>query len=205
MVWCGVVVYKIAPPMRAHTLAHKVSLIQYVACMLTDIQPFYSSPSGEALKCIMCHGFHHMLCINPPMLKKPSKGFAFQCALCTKLAMDSSQSPTTNAGLLKTTTNNSASSSGQNTPRGSPKQKSQPTLTVAPSSGSKGSRVSIPSPPGPHEQKMSHMWPFRYFGTHADIQDIFGAHPFCHVLGACLATPCLVTGSNNLIFTLTHH
>ncbi|KAF8988485.1 putative PHD type zinc finger protein with BAH domain-containing protein [Haplosporangium bisporale] len=132
-----------------------------------------ASEYTDAHRCIMCHGFHHMLCINPPMLKKPSKGFAFQCALCTKLAMDSSQSPTTNAGLLKTTTNNSASSSGQNTPRGSPKQKSQPTLTVAPSSGSKGSRVAIPSPPGPHEQKMSHMWPFRYFGTHADIQDIF--------------------------------
>ncbi|KAF9205357.1 putative PHD type zinc finger protein with BAH domain-containing protein [Podila verticillata] len=145
-----------------YTDAHRVCLICKRWCA-----------SGEALKCIMCHGFHHMLCINPPMLKKPSKGFAFQCALCTKLAMDSSQSPTTNAGLLKTTTNNSASSSGQNTPRGSPKQKSQPTLTVAPSSGSKGSRVAIPSPPGPHEQKMSHMWPFRYFGTHADIQDIF--------------------------------
>ncbi|KAG0361855.1 putative PHD type zinc finger protein with BAH domain-containing protein [Podila minutissima] len=148
-----------------YTDAHRVCLICKRWCA-----------SGEALKCIMCHGFHHMLCINPPMLKKPSKGFAFQCALCTKLAMDSSASPTTNSSsLLKSTTNNSASSSGQNTPRGSPKQKSQPILTVAPSSGSKGSRQvsTVSAPPGPHEQKMSHMWPFRYFGTHADIRDIF--------------------------------
>ncbi|KAG0334012.1 putative PHD type zinc finger protein with BAH domain-containing protein [Podila horticola] len=105
-----------------YTDAHRVCLICKRWCA-----------SGEALKCIMCHGFHHMLCINPPMLKKPSKGFAFQCALCTKLAMDSSASPTTNSlSLLKSTTNNSASSSGQNTPRGSPKQKSQPTLAVVP-------------------------------------------------------------------------
>ncbi|KAF9307186.1 putative PHD type zinc finger protein with BAH domain-containing protein [Mortierella antarctica] len=105
-----------------YTDAHRVCLICKRWCA-----------SGEALKCIMCHGFHHMLCINPPMLKKPSKGFAFQCALCTKLAMDSSASPTTNSSsLLKSATNNSASSSGQNTPRGSPKQKSQPILTVAP-------------------------------------------------------------------------
>ncbi|KAG0206051.1 putative PHD type zinc finger protein with BAH domain-containing protein [Mortierella sp. GBA30] len=163
-----------------YTDAHRVCLICKRWCA-----------SGEALKCIMCQGFHHMLCINPPMLRKPSKGFAFQCALCTKLAMDSASPSSTSSPLLQkqsSSVNNhtSASSSGQNSPRGSPKQKSVSTLTVVPvSNGTKNSghprhasrhdvRFLTPSAPlTPQDQKMSHMWPFRYFGTHADIQDIF--------------------------------
>ncbi|KAF9906089.1 putative PHD type zinc finger protein with BAH domain-containing protein [Linnemannia zychae] len=150
-----------------YTDAHRVCLICKRWCA-----------SGEALKCIMCQGFHHMLCINPPMLRKPSKGFAFQCALCTKLAMDSASS-SPSALKQASVVNNSAASSGQNSPRGSPKQKSVPTLTVAPSTrnsnthknDSKALLASAPSTS--QDQKMSHMWPFRYFGTHADIQDIF--------------------------------
>ncbi|KAK3835742.1 MAG: hypothetical protein J3R72DRAFT_451185 [Linnemannia gamsii] len=150
-----------------YTDAHRVCLICKRWCA-----------SGEALKCIMCQGFHHMLCINPPMLRKPSKGFAFQCALCTKLAMDSTSS-SPSALKQSSAINNSAASSGQNSPRGSPKQKSVPTLTVAPATrnsnahknDSKSLLASAPSTS--QDQKMSHMWPFRYFGTHADIQDIF--------------------------------
>ena len=134
--------------------------------------------SGEALKCIMCQGFHHMLCINPPMLRKPSKGFAFQCALCTKLAMDSASSSPT-APKQSSVVSNSAASSGQNSPRGSPKQKSVATLTVVPATRNSNTRNDAKSllasaPSTSQDQKMSHMWPFRYFGTHADIQDIFG-------------------------------
>ncbi|KAF9093185.1 putative PHD type zinc finger protein with BAH domain-containing protein [Mortierella sp. GBA35] len=150
-----------------YTDAHRVCLICKRWCA-----------SGEALKCIMCQGFHHMLCINPPMLRKPSKGFAFQCALCTKLAMDSASS-SPSALKQSSAANNSGASSGQNSPRGSPKQKSATTLTVIPPSrnssthrnDSKSLLASAPSTS--QDQKMSHMWPFRYFGTHADIDDIF--------------------------------
>ncbi|KAF9981891.1 putative PHD type zinc finger protein with BAH domain-containing protein [Mortierella antarctica] len=165
-----------------YTDAHRVCLICKRWCA-----------SGEALKCIMCQGFHHMLCINPPMLKKPSKGFAFQCALCSKLAMDSSSQPaaTSPPALQKHTSainiHTSASTSGQNSPRGSPKQKAVSPLAVIPiaNGGSKSSQSNakkstrqdpylIPAAPlTPQDQRMSHMWPFRYFGTHADIQDIF--------------------------------
>ncbi|KAF9194953.1 putative PHD type zinc finger protein with BAH domain-containing protein [Haplosporangium sp. Z 11] len=164
-----------------YTDAHRICLICKRWCA-----------SGEALKCVMCHGFHHMLCINPPMLRKPSKGFAFQCALCTKLSMDSASStPSTTSSFLakqSSAVNNSASSSGQNSPRSSPKQRPVPTMTVIPtpngtSSTSQSStrsnsrsdmvNLTVTAPLTSQDQKMSHMWPFRYFGTHADIQDIF--------------------------------
>lgn len=148
------------------------------ACPNTKKWFLFVSISGEALKCIMCQGFHHMLCINPPMLRKPSKGFAFQCALCTKLAMDSASSSPT-ALKQSSVVTNSAASSGQNSPRGSPKQKSVATLTVVPATRNSNTRNDAKSllasaPSTSQDQKMSHMWPFRYFGTHADIQDIFG-------------------------------
>ncbi|KAF9581173.1 putative PHD type zinc finger protein with BAH domain-containing protein, partial [Lunasporangiospora selenospora] len=136
--------------------------------------------SGEALKCIMCLGFHHMLCINPPMLRKPAKGFAFQCALCTKLVMDSASSTpmsTPYASKLTPMTNisQSAQSSVQSSPKGSPKQKALTlsTQTSCSSSRNDNSTTHLSSSFDPKDQKMSHMWPFRYFGTHADIRDIF--------------------------------
>ncbi|KAG0234629.1 putative PHD type zinc finger protein with BAH domain-containing protein [Actinomortierella wolfii] len=173
--------------------------------------------NGEALKCIMCQGYHHMLCMNPPMLRKPSKGFAFQCALCTKLAMESSSStPGSTAPRLHGSSNgkeaqsnnntnssnngdSSNASSGQNSPRSSPMQKSTPIMTFTPAGDSpsgtrvlngrgrstrnSGSNSHAAATPVAHgkggplimeqKQRMSHLWPFRYFGTHADIRDIF--------------------------------
>ncbi|KAF9159111.1 putative PHD type zinc finger protein with BAH domain-containing protein [Actinomortierella ambigua] len=163
--------------------------------------------------------------MNPPMLRKPSKGFAFQCALCTKLAMESSSTTpgstaprlqgnangTTSTTTTTTTTSSSTTtslnangdssnaSSGQNSPRGSPKQKSTPIMMITPAADSpagqkvlngrgrptrnSGSNSSTANTPMSHgksgllisdqKQRMSHLWPFRYFGTHADIRDIF--------------------------------
>ncbi|KAF9436937.1 putative PHD type zinc finger protein with BAH domain-containing protein [Entomortierella beljakovae] len=113
---------------------------------------------------------------------------AHRCALCTKLAMESSSSPplpsSPSPKQSSSVANNSTTSSGQNspTPRGSPKHKSAATLAIAPTNNSNGTTsqddnkagsTKLTAPTTPQDQKMSHMWPFRYFGTHADIQDIF--------------------------------
>lgn len=38
----------------------------------------------ESVVCGVCHGHYHMLCLDPPLLKKPSRGFLWSCAPCTK-------------------------------------------------------------------------------------------------------------------------
>lgn len=40
--------------------------------------------SQESVTCASCHKFYHMLCLDPPLLKKPSRGFSWSCAPCNK-------------------------------------------------------------------------------------------------------------------------
>ncbi|KAG2175457.1 hypothetical protein INT43_001104 [Umbelopsis isabellina] len=40
--------------------------------------------SADSVKCSSCQNNYHMGCVNPPLSRKPSKGFAWQCAVCFK-------------------------------------------------------------------------------------------------------------------------
>lgn len=40
--------------------------------------------STASVKCAACHKSYHMACLKPPLARKPPKGFAWQCALCTR-------------------------------------------------------------------------------------------------------------------------
>jgi hypothetical protein len=48
---------------------------------------FYSTSS---VKCAGCQKSFHMSCLSPPLTRKPSKGFAWQCAFCSKVDSDDS-------------------------------------------------------------------------------------------------------------------
>lgn len=41
-------------------------------------------PSSASVTCSGCGKHFHMLCLDPPLLKKPSRGFSWTCALCSK-------------------------------------------------------------------------------------------------------------------------
>lgn len=38
----------------------------------------------DSINCVVCNKYYHMLCLDPPLLKKPSRGFSWSCAVCTK-------------------------------------------------------------------------------------------------------------------------
>ncbi|POS86563.1 hypothetical protein EPUL_001293 [Erysiphe pulchra] len=40
--------------------------------------------SYDSVDCAVCQNTYHMVCINPPLLKKPSRGFAWACGPCSK-------------------------------------------------------------------------------------------------------------------------
>ncbi|RKF63454.1 putative bah domain-containing protein [Erysiphe neolycopersici] len=40
--------------------------------------------SNDSVDCAVCQNTYHMICINPPLLKKPSRGFAWACGPCSK-------------------------------------------------------------------------------------------------------------------------
>ncbi|ODV76943.1 uncharacterized protein CANTADRAFT_71228 [Suhomyces tanzawaensis NRRL Y-17324] len=37
-----------------------------------------------SISCVVCNKYFHMYCLDPPLTKKPSRGFSWSCALCTK-------------------------------------------------------------------------------------------------------------------------
>ncbi|KAI0364362.1 hypothetical protein BV20DRAFT_1125672 [Pilatotrama ljubarskyi] len=41
-------------------------------------------PPAETLQCDRCKKFFHMECVNPPMLSKPSRGYGWTCAPCSR-------------------------------------------------------------------------------------------------------------------------
>lgn len=46
--------------------------------MMTDIY------SNDSIDCAVCQNTYHMCCVSPPLVKKPSRGFAWACGPCSK-------------------------------------------------------------------------------------------------------------------------
>ena len=44
----------------------------------------WCSSTQDSINCVECGKFYHMLCLDPPLLKRPSRGFSWSCAACTK-------------------------------------------------------------------------------------------------------------------------
>lgn len=42
------------------------------------------SSSSDSIECCECGDIYHMLCLDPPLTKKPARGFAWSCIRCTK-------------------------------------------------------------------------------------------------------------------------
>lgn len=79
--------------------------------------------SAVSVKCAGCQKSYHMSCLNPPLVRKPSKGFAWQCAFCTRqevLAESNPDSPVTSASHTR-------SSSKASSPESSESQNQQQT------------------------------------------------------------------------------
>ncbi|KAI7894371.1 BAH domain-containing protein [Mucor mucedo] len=146
--------------------------------------------SAVSVKCAGCQKSYHMSCLNPPLVRKPSKGFAWQCAFCTRqeVLADSSSSqspmsigrdtppirpspdldhPPSKSELKRQTRATRSQASLISTSSSSAKltiQQSQPTQEIklkAPKKAPKNQQI-----------KMTHMWPFRYFGINTNIGDI---------------------------------
>ena len=40
--------------------------------------------SAESVQCDRCKNFFHMKCVQPPLLAKPSRGYGWTCAPCSR-------------------------------------------------------------------------------------------------------------------------
>ncbi|KAL0095044.1 hypothetical protein F4703DRAFT_1821960 [Phycomyces blakesleeanus] len=131
--------------------------------------------SAKSVKCAACLKSYHMSCLNPPLLRKPSKGFAWQCASCTREELLGGSSQNTS------TPSESDSSSNSSKPVSSSRPKRQ-TRTATRANVTKTTQKQIKkrvapteprhTPKAPEEMTMTAMWPFRYFNMSTQLLDI---------------------------------
>ncbi|KAI8136699.1 hypothetical protein BJV82DRAFT_647095 [Fennellomyces sp. T-0311] len=133
--------------------------------------------SATSVRCAACQKNYHMACLNPPLLRKPSKGFAWQCAFCSRKEVLETPQP----AHPPEKSNHSPSSGGRRPTRNAARstaQKPEAPLAHIASNGQKQPELKLRLQPNsvekdrPEEPRMTNMWPFRYFGIHTDIHDI---------------------------------
>ncbi|KAK9467533.1 hypothetical protein V1512DRAFT_261402 [Lipomyces arxii] len=132
----------------------------------------------ESVCCAVCENDYHMSCVRPALLKKPSRGFAWSCAVCSRdkereLAeskgkllpgsiedefdetMVDAEDPANAAG------NSEASGSGETTPD---ETEIQPASRTA---------FKVADDKLSNEQKRElSLWPYRYLGIHCKLGEI---------------------------------
>ncbi|EAU90390.2 ZNF1 [Coprinopsis cinerea okayama7 len=110
-------------------------------------------PSADTVQCDRCKRFFHMRCVQPPLLAKPTRGYGWTCAPCSRRheeEVDSHDVRPSSSAAGKAHRSNAPPARGRGRPR---KDK-----TLA----EKEENLPV---------KHFKMWPFRYFGQHTVAED----------------------------------
>jgi hypothetical protein len=125
--------------------------------------------ANESVDCAICKFSYHMNCVQPPLPKKPSRGFAWACAPCSR------------ASERKLETHLTPSASGEVTEaeveeeEPAPPEEALPlisnTTTRAPSPSESDEMIIDDHPATQAEIALAQMWPMRYLGIHCRVED----------------------------------
>lgn len=117
----------------------------------------------ESVECAVCKNMYHMQCMKPPLLKKPSRGFGWSCAACSRAQerrLEARHTPlmgeTTEAEDEELLEEEEVDSGAVN--------------TTAPSPNSSDAEVDL-HPGTQAEIRLAKMWPMRYLGIHCRPED----------------------------------
>ena len=121
--------------------------------------------STDSVDCAICKNSYHMNCVQPPLPKKPSRGFAWACGPCSR------------ASEKKIEQRNTPTVSGN---ASEAEEEEEMVEEEQPSASNDTTRA--PSPSGPDmivddhpatqaEIAMAKMWPMRYLGIHCRVED----------------------------------
>ncbi|THV02548.1 hypothetical protein K435DRAFT_749271 [Dendrothele bispora CBS 962.96] len=110
-------------------------------------------PTPDSVQCDRCKRYFHMRCVNPPLLAKPSRGYGWTCAPCSRKheeEVDSRDVRHTTPGDKRSLKSNAPA------PRGRGRPRKDRTLAEK--------EENLPV-------KYFKMWPFRYFGQYTVAED----------------------------------
>ncbi|KAF2831236.1 hypothetical protein CC86DRAFT_314449 [Ophiobolus disseminans] len=118
--------------------------------------------SNDSVECAVCHNTYHMNCVRPPLLKKPSRGFAWACGPCSRAQekkLEARRTPLLGA----------VGEEGDE----------EEMLDEEEEEASGDTNATTPDPDGhvdvhpgtQAEIALAKMWPMRYLGIHARVED----------------------------------
>lgn len=124
--------------------------------------------ASESVDCAICKFSYHMNCVQPPLPKKPSRGFAWACAPCSR------------ASERKKEAHLTPSASGEGTEAEVEEEEVAPAEEALPAVSNNTTRAPSPSdsdiiiddhPATQAEIALAQMWPMRYLGIHCRVED----------------------------------
>lgn len=120
--------------------------------------------TNDSVECAICKNSYHMNCVQPPLPKKPSRGFAWACAPCSRASerkMEARNTPTVSGDVTEVEEEELAEEEV-------PSASNDTTRAPSPS----GSDMVIDNHPATQaEIALANMWPMRYLGIHCRVED----------------------------------
>lgn len=124
--------------------------------------------SNDSVECAVCRSTFHMKCLDPPLQKKPSRGFGWSCGPCSRAQekkLDARNTPIVNENKvegdeeeLMDEDEDEALAVGARTANG-----------VSPASATLDIDI---HPATPEQVAQARMWPYRYLGVHCRVEDV---------------------------------
>ncbi|KAI0537610.1 hypothetical protein GGR58DRAFT_343296 [Xylaria digitata] len=116
--------------------------------------------SNDSVDCAVCQQTYHMNCVRPPLLKKPSRGFAWACAACSRAQerkLEARHTPSLLDSHLE----------GEEEEFWDDDEEAIDTSRTSPADGIDDSHQ-----PATQEQiYQASLWPYRYLGQHCKPED----------------------------------
>ncbi|KAF2442438.1 hypothetical protein P171DRAFT_392315 [Karstenula rhodostoma CBS 690.94] len=119
--------------------------------------------TNDSVQCAVCHNTYHMNCVRPPLLKKPSRGFAWACGPCSRAQekkLEARRTPLLGSG----------NDDGEDEEMVEEEEEEANVETTAPSPNDSETQID-PHPGTQAEIALAKMWPMRYLGIHCRIED----------------------------------
>ncbi|KAK4550214.1 hypothetical protein LTR36_003181 [Oleoguttula mirabilis] len=119
--------------------------------------------TNDSVDCAICKNSYHMNCVQPPLPKKPSRGFAWACGPCSRASerkLEARNTPTT--GDVTEAEDEPVEEEQQ------PAASNDSTRAPSPS----GEDIMTDKHPATQaEVALAKMWPMRYLGIHCRVED----------------------------------
>ena len=119
--------------------------------------------SNDSVDCAICKNSYHMNCVQPPLPKKPSRGFAWACGPCSRASMKEMEA-------RNTPTLGGAEAEEEEIVEEEEQPEPSSDNTRAPSPNADDMAIDD-HPATQAEIALAKMWPMRYLGIHARLED----------------------------------